>query len=341
MLNRIKNLTRKISYIFHPVGLFVEVLLYQANKLTRSSRYLITSYLIFGGVPGSIFSKWLGSNPVKKLSPATYSLILPNVEINNSELQREGYALATNAISQDSISKLLDLSLTTLGSYRGTDSGTGSEENTFFDRANPKTIRFDVDSNRLFQHEIVQNLAADPKVLKIAQDYLGKLPVLDFVAMWWHTKSESPDKEAAQYFHFDMERLRWIKFFFYVTDVDKDSGPHVFVPKSHRDFGLPLKLRSLGYTRLEDAQVEGVYPRNSWKEFVGPKGSMIVEDTRGLHKGKHVHSGDRLVFQLQFTTSLFGKQIEPISLKRSAISQNFQEAMNANPAVFQHVKIID
>ena len=32
----------------------------------------------------------------------------------------------------------------------------------------------------------------------------------------------------------------------------------------------------------------------------------MVEDTRGLHKGKHVSRGDRLVLQLQFSNSLFG-----------------------------------
>ena len=317
------------------------MLLYKTGKFKRSSKYLITSYLVFGGLPGSLFSKLLGAKPARKLTPLKDSLISAHVEINNSQLRRDGYILAKDAISQESVSKLLDLSLTTIGSYRGMDSGTGLEENVLFNRENPKTIRFDVDSNRLFQHEIIQNFAADPKVLQIAQDYLGTLPVLDFVAMWWHTESESPDKEAAQYFHFDMERLRWIKFFFYVTDVDRDSGPHVFVPKSHRDFSLPLKLRSLGYARLEDAQVENVYQRDSWREFVGPKGSMIVEDTRGLHKGKHVSSGDRLVFQLQFSSSLFGKRIDPILLQRSAMGQNLQESMLAKPSIFQQIKIID
>lgn len=340
MLTRIQGLIRKISYLFHPIGLLVEIILFHTRISMRSSKYLITSYLVFGGVPGSLFSKWLGSKPVRNFSQIENFLIASKVNIDNSSLRRDGFVLVEDAISQHTVTKLLDISLTTLGSYRGMDSGKGLEENVYFDRQNPKTIRFDVDSNRLFQNEVVQELASDPKVLNIAQDYLGTLPVLDFVAMWWHTKSDSPDKEAAQYFHFDMERLRWIKFFFYITDVDKDSGPHVFVPKSHRDFGLPIRLRALGYTRLEDQQVEILYPKNSWKEFIGPKGSMIVEDTRGLHKGKHVTSGDRLVFQLQYTSSLFGKKIDPITLPMNSVGSKLEVAMKQNPGIFQQIKIV-
>ena len=50
--------------------------------------------------------------------------------------------------------------------------------------------------------------------LFLFKDEVVSAPVFDFIAMWWHTQSNTPDKEAAQYFHFDMDRLRWIKFFF-------------------------------------------------------------------------------------------------------------------------------
>ncbi len=41
-------------------------------------------------------------------------------------------------------------------------------------------------------------------------------------------------------------------------------------------------------------------------EFAAPRGTIIAEDTRGFHKGKHVERGDRLVLQIQFSNSLFG-----------------------------------
>jgi ectoine hydroxylase-related dioxygenase (phytanoyl-CoA dioxygenase family) len=236
------------------------------------------------------------------------------------------------------VDKILDLSLSLKGANRGMDSGTGYQDGIYFDRTNPKTVRFDYHPNDLIADSTIQKLVSDPTVLKIAQDYLGTLPVLDFVVMWWHTKSKNPDKEAAQYFHFDMDRLRWVKFFFYITDVGPENGPHIFVPKSHSDNGLPFALRKNGYKRLDDNQVEIHFKQDSWQEFVGPKGSMIVEDTRGLHKGKHVQNGDRLVFQIQFTTSLFGTDISSMEISDNKIGKDLRKAMAEFPEIYKNIK---
>ena len=66
---------------------------------------------------------------------------------------------------------------------------------------------------------------------------------------------------------------------------------------------------------------------------------MIVEDTRGLHKGKHVEKGDRLIFQLQFTSSLFGKAIDCIQINRSDVGEKLRIAMQASPSIFQQISI--
>jgi len=339
MIRLAKSAFRKLAYLIHPFGLLGEVALFQLRMSKRSSKFLITTFLVLGGLPGTLLSKLVGRKRTNFEARDSSSLILDDVKVNNTELQAHGFSLVENAISKKTSEELLALSQTTKGSNRGMDSGKGFQADIYFNRKNPDTVRFDVDPNELFKNHIVQELACDPRILKIAQDYLGTLPILDFVAMWWHTKSPSPDKEAAQYFHFDMERLRWIKFFFYLTDVTEDSGPHIFVPKSHLDHGLPFSLRSKGYTRLEDSQVDKVFPKSSWKVFTGPIGSMIVEDTRGLHKGKHVENGDRLVFQLQFTSSLFGKVIDNIQIDKDDVGEKLKMAMQVSPSVFQQVSI--
>lgn len=335
----ISSVFRKLTYLIHPLGLVAEVILFQLRLSKHSSKFLITTFLLLGGMPGTVLSKIVGKKRANFEALGSTSLIQEGVQIDNSELKANGYSLVEGAISKNTSDKLLALSLSTKGSNRGMDSGKGYKSDVYFNRANPDTVRFDVDSNELFKNHVVQELACDPRILQIAQDYLGTLPVLDFVAMWWHTKSPSPDKEAAQYFHFDMERLRWIKFFFYITDVTKESGPHVFVPKSHLDHGLPFSLRSKGYTRLEDSQVGDLFPMQDWKVFTGPIGSMIVEDTRGLHKGKHVENGDRLVFQLQYTSSLFGKTIDKLEVGQDDIGERLKSAMQKNPSIFQQVSV--
>ena len=55
-----------------------------------------------------------------------------------------------------------------------------------------------------------------------------------------------------------------------------------------------------------DKEIAENFDKNNVIEFNAPRGTIIAEDTRGLHKGKHVSKGDRLVLQLQFSNSLFG-----------------------------------
>jgi hypothetical protein len=61
-----------------------------------------------------------------------------------------------------------------------------------------------------------------------------------------------------------------------------------------------------GYARLTDHEVQDHYSAEDFIEFTGPRGTILAEDTRGLHKGKHVQRGHRLVLQIQFSNSLFG-----------------------------------
>lgn len=337
-MNSVSSLMRKVVYPLYPLGLFVEALAFKLGKVRFQSKFLVQTFLLLGGGPGTLLAKFLGSKPVNFRGLGTSSSIknLGN-SYSLSELAANGYSLFPSALDHSSVEKILNLSLSLQGANRGMDSGKGYENGIYFDRNNPKTVRFDYHPNDLIADATIQKLVCDPVVLEIAQDYLKTLPVLDFVAMWWHTKSKNPDKEAAQYFHFDMDRLRWIKFFFYITDVGPENGPHVFVPTSHVDNGLPFGLRKNGYTRLEDNQVNYYFNKESWMEFVGPQGSIIVEDTRGLHKGKHVQNGDRLVFQIQYTTSLFGTDITSLVLPENKIGKELKKAMSEFPKIYKNI----
>lgn len=185
--------------------------------------------------------------------------------------------------------------------------GSVSEKVPRYEREKPRAVRYDFDSQSVINNPDVQGLMADLSILAVAQAYLDCRPVLDVMSMWWHTShSNQPDKAAAQYWHFDMDRIKWLKFFIYLTDVESENGPHSFVEGSHRTGGIPGSLLTKGYSRLTDEEVEAYYERERFIEFTAPRGTLIAEDTRGLHKGKHVKCGDRLVLQLQYSNSLFG-----------------------------------
>ena len=85
-----------------------------------------------------------------------------------------------------------------------------------------------------------------------------------------------------------------------------EAGPHCFVAGTHRSGSIPQKFLSQGYARLSDTDVNASFAAAVVLEFGGARGTIIVEDTRGLHKGKPVRRGDRLMFELEFSNSLFG-----------------------------------
>lgn len=179
------------------------------------------------------------------------------------------------------------------------------------DPTRPSAVRYDFPTQSLLDNEDVQGLLADPTLLAIAQAYLGSLPRADVLSMWWHTNFHSqPDSEAAQFYHFDMDRIRWLKVFIYLTDVGPADGAHSFVQGSHRTGGIPQALLSKGYVRLSDEEVLQHFGAANRVDFHASRGTIIVEDTRGLHKGNVVQANgrSRLMLQLQFSNSLFGAE---------------------------------
>lgn len=165
-------------------------------------------------------------------------------------------------------------------------------------------LRYDFPESAILANPAACRIALDGTLATIAGAYFRCLPIYDFTAMWWTTRFGTRDlSAAAQEFHFDMDRLHFLKFFVYLTDVTEQSGPHVFVAGSHRS--KPRVLREP--ERFDDELVESHYPAASIKRICGPRGTVFAVDTKGLHKGEPILAGDRLAFQVEFTTSTFGQ----------------------------------
>ncbi len=225
-----------------------------------------------------------------------------------SQLRSRGFYVLERALPDETVNRLLNFALTQPCLSRAMDGQRrGDEVKGVYPRGEPRAVRYDFATADLLGNEDIQKLLADLSLLAVAQDYLGTRPHVDVLTMWWHTAfSDVPDSEAAQFFHFDMDRPKWLKVFIYLTDVGSDNGPHSFVAGSHRSGAIPDHLLDKGYARLSDAEVVQAFAGTDVLQFCAPRGSIIIEDTRGLHKGRHVEAGDRLVLQLQFSNSLFG-----------------------------------
>lgn len=170
----------------------------------------------------------------------------------------------------------------------------------------PKAERYDVSPQRILENHYARELLLDVEILKLVQDYLGSVPIIDIVTAWYSFPVGRSSSEAATQFHFDLDRSKWLKVFYFLSDVDEESGPHVFIQGSHRDNGIPKEFLREGYTRFSDELVESRFSRDDWSVITAPAGTILIEDTRGLHKGLPVVSGHRAVLQFQYSVDLFG-----------------------------------
>ena len=121
--------------------------------------------------------------------------------------------------------------------------------------------------------------------------------------------------QTALYLHFDMDRLFFLKFFIYLTDVTPDTGPHVFVAGSHRRKPPPFRQDR----RFDDDEVAAHYPAPAIRTVCGPRGTIFAADTRALHKGEPVVRGERLVLQAEFAISKFGQNYGNVDVSWSRL----------------------
>ncbi len=259
-------------------------------------------------------------------------------------LEQWGYVKYPSLVSSEICDQLKKIALEEPAWVRPVDVGTMKFHDkpmyAKYDSSHPIGIRYDFFTEQLIQYPLIQKLVMDPSLLALAQNYLKAPPVLDAVNMWWCTSySKAASAEAAQMYHFDLERPKWIKIFIYLTDITEETGPHCFVAKSHRSKAIPWKLLRRGYARIEDEEVAQNYRPEDILVMTGSKGTLLAEDTRGLHKGLHLKHGERLIFQIQYSNSMFATSSKKIHLNSKHATPDFVAAMTAYPRAFQRFMV--
>lgn len=156
------------------------------------------------------------------------------------------------------------------------------------------------------QDSKISKLANDPYLLLVAAKYLKVPPKLMSVNMWWTFPVDASAEDKARHahvFHFDLDDLKFVKFFFYLTDVDDDAGPHVFVKTSNRliKYETPM-FRSRRFT---DEEIVSGYGAENVVKVLGPAGTCLIEDTITVHKGVTPVSRARLMLQFEYSINTY------------------------------------
>ena len=180
----------------------------------------------------------------------------------------------------------------------------------------------------------IKKLAKDPKLLEIATKYLGGTPVHTGSRLWWLFSLKEQDqylllekmrflslqestREGAYFFHYDLDDYQFLKFFFYLTDVDVHSGAHVCVRGSHKKKKLAHLLSF--FRRSSDEEIAEYYGAENVVPICGEAGFGFAEDTFCFHKAMIPTHEDRLMLQIQFALKNYGNHndlVEQSALKR-------------------------
>ena len=237
------------------------------------------------------------------------SLSLAKLEHLNEKLEQDGFVIFDQKLPADLIQSLKQFALEADCIPRRLDDQDPNEvlHKTKYNPTHLRSNVYDICGQAVVSNPQVQRLLCDHSILAVAQRYLKCSPKVEPPVCWWSTPfSNKPQVNAAQQYHFDMDRIKWLKFFIFLTDVTIANGPHVFVTGSHRTKGIPRALLKAGYSRLKDEEIAQHYPPEKIQTFIVPAGTILAEDTRGLHKGTHLLQGERLVLEFQYSNSLFG-----------------------------------
>ncbi|SEO64234.1 Phytanoyl-CoA dioxygenase (PhyH) [Duganella sp. CF517] len=137
-------------------------------------------------------------------------------------------------------------------------------------------------------------LANSPPLLGLAARYMDCKPTISALGLRWSFPVEG-DCSALQAFHRDSEDWRYLKVLVYLTDVDLDAGPHVYLHGSHLT-QAPMRLRF--YT---DTEISSAYGADMLLTAVGSRGFCFAVDTAGIHKGTAPARQPRLMLQIQYS----------------------------------------
>lgn len=162
-----------------------------------------------------------------------------------------------------------------------------------------------IDQSELLKNSTVVDLFLDSTLVSLAERILNTVPVLDFVIGFFSRpiklKSNEKLDEDALLYHFDKDRIKFLKIFVYLSDVDESNGPHILIPGSHK-----LKPGKDGRFSEDEIELLKINSNLFEKSITGKKGQVFAVDTHCLHRGSEVSFGERLVLQLEYTNSMLG-----------------------------------
>lgn len=301
-----------IKYFTNFIFFLYELFFFKLRKKNTACtyNYMLRFFYLTGGISNDVINFFVSRKPINiKFNDGLLSKYSDKTLYDyQKKLKEDGYIIFENILNDEKINNLTSDLSTKEGYYISDQNGISNKQK--LNLKNQKEVKFFYSPQDIIDLKSFHEILFDSSLIQFSQNYLNSYPVIDNISSWWSFPSKIADKNAAQWWHFDLERPRWLKFFFLLTDCTMDTGAHCFVKGSHKNHGIKWSLRKKGYSRLSDKQIEDQYQKEQIVNVITKKGSLLIEDTRGLHKGTRLTQDYRLLIQVQYSSSLFGTKLE-------------------------------
>jgi hypothetical protein len=142
-------------------------------------------------------------------------------------------------------------------------------------------------------------LGINPRLLDLANAYLGMWSKLEYVDVWYTPAAGGDERKSSQRWHRDFNDRHLLKAFIYLVDVDEDTGPFEYVPRSAPGGELEAlwPWRPLGENYPPDDEFAERVNGHS-VTFTAPKGTVILCNTAGFHRGGFARAKPRALATL-------------------------------------------
>jgi hypothetical protein len=129
-------------------------------------------------------------------------------------------------------------------------------------------------------------LGLNKRLLDISNTYLGMWTKLEYIDVWYTPAANESERKSSQRWHRDFNDRHLLKAFLYLVDVDEETGPFEYVPRSAPGNELDhlWPWRPLGENYPPDDELAAKIEGKS-VSFVAPKGTVILCNTSGFHRG--------------------------------------------------------
>lgn len=152
----------------------------------------------------------------------------------------------------------------------------------------------------------VAGVRGDPLLHAVASSYLGRKARVISTRLWWSFPTQGASDAdlnlaSQEKLHFDLDDWRALKFFFYLTPVDREGGPHVYVRRTHnRRMARHQWTLVVGHPNEE---VLSAYGSENKVTVLGGAGHGFAVDPFGFHMGTVVRNAPRLMLEVGFGVS--------------------------------------